>query len=334
MCLSSHFPFEWSRGVGHIRICYWPDIWFEIIVLSLITHPAYDIPLPEGHRFPATKFSHLMACLARKELLTHFNVMHPEPAQARDLAITQDPAYVAAIADGTLDREALRVLGLQWSDVLAQRSFLAVNGTLLAARQAIQHGLACHAAGGTHHAHYGHGAGFCVFNDLAYTATRLCDEGQVSSVLILDCDVHQGDGTARILATDPRVFTCSLHCRTNYPARKAQSDLDVEIEKGASDDAYLTILTDTLHRLDMLGVRPDLVLYDAGVDVHVHDKLGYLELSDAGILARDRQVLRHFRQRGVPVATVIGGGYGQDIAEVAQRHSLVFRAAIEEAGEG
>lgn len=306
--------------------------WFKSIVLSLITHPDYDIPLPEGHRFPATKFSHLMACLTRDNLLPNFKVLHPDPVQASDLAVTQDPAYVAAIANGTLDSEALRVLGLQWSDVLARRSFLAVNGTLLAARQALQHGMACHAAGGTHHAHYGHGAGFCVFNDLAYAATRLCDEGDVSSVLILDCDVHQGDGTARILATDPRIFTCSLHCRTNYPARKATSDLDVEIEKDTSDDAYLAILAETLHELDKRAVRPDLVLYDAGVDVHANDRLGYLAVSDAGILARDQHVLRHFRQRGVPVATVIGGGYGHDIAEVAQRHSLVFRAAIIEAG--
>ena len=173
-----------------------------------------------------------------------------------------------------------------------------------------------------------------MFNDLAYAATRLCNEGAVSSVLIIDCDVHQGDGTARILADDPRIFTCSLHCRTNYPARKATSDWDVELEKGMQDTEYLNVLDQTLQGLDARGVRPDLVIYDAGVDVHNDDRLGYLSLSNAGILARDGMVLRHFRSRNIPVATVIGGGYGHDITEVAARHSLVFRAAIAEYAKG
>ena len=303
-------------------------------MLTLVTHPAYDIPLPDGHRFPATKFSRLMARLRQDGLLAGFATAMPAPAARADLASTQDAAYVDAIAEGTLDRESLRVLGLNWSRVLADRSFLAVNGTLLTARRALEYGLACHAAGGTHHAHHGHGAGFCVFNDLAYTAARLVEEGRVGTVLILDCDVHQGDGTARILAGRPELFTCSLHCRANYPARKATSDLDVEIEKGAGDAAYLDILGDTLHRLRK-NMTPDLVIYDAGVDVHEGDRLGLLNLTYDGIRQRDAMVLRHFRARGIPVATVIGGGYGTDIDEVAFRHSLVFHAAAAEyAGDG
>ncbi len=302
-------------------------------MLTLVTHPAYDIPLPDGHRFPATKFSRLMLRWRADGLLSGFATAIPEPAARNELARTQDAAYVDAIADGTLDRESLRVLGLNWSRVLADRSFLAVNGTLLTARRALEHGLACHAAGGTHHAHHGHGAGFCVFNDLAYTASRLVDEGRVGTVLILDCDVHQGDGTARILAERPELFTCSLHCRANYPARKATSDLDIEIEKGADDAAYLGILDDTLHRLQRL-VTPDLVIYDAGVDVHEGDRLGLLKLSYDGIRQRDAMVLRYFRARGIPVATVIGGGYGTDIDEVAFRHSLVFHAAAAEFSGG
>ena len=196
---------------------------------------------------------------------------------------TQDAAYVDAIAEGTLDRESLRVLGLNWSRVLADRSFLAVNGTLLTARRALEYGLACHAAGGTHHAHHGHGAGFCVFNDLAYTAARLVEEGHVGTVLILDCDVHQGDGTARILAGRPELFTCSLHCRASYPARKATSDLDVEVERHIDDAGYMAILAETLARLEDLVPEPDLVLYDAGVDVHADDRLGLLSLSYDGI---------------------------------------------------
>ena len=299
-------------------------------MLCLVSHPDYDIPLPDGHRFPATKFSRIVARLESDDILGAFEGLTPEPALPTDLAITQDPDYIAAIADGTLDQKSLRVLGLSWSQVLANRSFLAVNGTLLAARKALEFGLACHAAGGTHHAHFAHGAGFCVFNDLAYTAVRLRCEGAVRQVLILDCDVHQGDGTARILQTHDDIFTCSVHCGKNYPARKAVSDLDVEIERGAGDRAYLATLSDTLNRLTVLCPNPDLVVYDAGVDVHSDDRLGLLDLSYDGIRARDAMVLRHFRGREVPVATVIGGGYGTDLDEVAFRHSLVFRAALAE----
>ena len=299
-------------------------------MLCLVSHPDYDIPLPDGHRFPATKFSRIVARLESDGVLGAFERLTPEPALPTDLEITQDPGYIAAIADGTLDRESLRVLGLSWSQVLANRSFLAVNGTLLAARKALEFGWACHAAGGTHHAHFAHGAGFCVFNDLAYTAVRLRYEGAVRQVLILDCDVHQGDGTARILQTHDDIFTCSVHCGKNYPARKAVSDLDVEIERGAGDAAYLATLSDTLDRLTVLCPNPDLVVYDAGVDVHSDDRLGLLDLSYDGIRARDAVVLRHFRGREVPVATVIGGGYGTDLDEVAFRHSLVFRAALAE----
>ena len=298
-------------------------------MLSLVSHPDYDIPLPDGHRFPATKFSALMARLAADQLRDRFTLHQPDPAHPADLARTQAPAYVDAIARGTLDADALRILGLTWSKVLANRSFLAVNGTLLAARQALVHGLACHAAGGTHHAHYGHGAGYCVFNDLAYTAARLLEEGAVRQVLILDCDVHQGDGTARILEGRDAAFTCSVHCQANYPARKATSNLDVEVERGAGDHDYLAILADTLAHLDTAMPQPDLVLYDAGVDVHEGDRLGLLSLSYEGIRTRDAMVLRHFRSRNVPVATVIGGGYGTDLDEVAYRHSLVFHAALE-----
>ena len=298
-------------------------------MLSLVSHPDYDIPLPDGHRFPSTKFSALMARLAADGILDHFTLHHPGPASADDLARTQDPAYIEAIAAGTLDAAALRVLGLTWSRVLANRSFLAVNGTLLAARQALLHGLACHAAGGTHHAHFGHGAGYCVFNDLAYSAVSLLEEGTVRRVLILDCDVHQGDGTARILEGWDAAFTCSMHCKANYPARKATSNLDVEVPRGAGNDEYIAILGTTLAELESRLPAPDLVLYDAGVDVHADDRLGLLSLDYDGIRSRDEMVLRHFRSRGVPVATVIGGGYGTDLEEVAFRHSLVFHVALD-----
>ena len=303
-------------------------------MLPLVTHPDYDIPLPDGHRFPATKFSALMARLAEDGIDSYFTRLQPVPASRSDLLATQDAAYIDAIADGTLDADAIRVLGLKWSQVLANRSFLAVNGTLLTARQALRHGLACHAAGGTHHAHFGHGAGYCVFNDLAYASVKLTGDGEARSVLILDCDVHQGDGTARILQDRPDIFTCSIHCKANYPARKATSDLDVEVDRHADDAAYMAILEDTLAELYRRVPSVDLVMYDAGIDVHEGDRLGLLNLSYDGIRTRDALVLRHFRGRGIPVATVIGGGYGTDMDEVAFRHAMVFHAALAEYRNG
>jgi len=294
-------------------------------MLYFVTHPDYDIPLPPEHRFSASKFSALMSYLIADKLTQGVRIVFPNPVKRDDLARVHDRRYIDAVAEGTLDPSALRVLGLPWSRQLARRSFLAPAGTYLAAKKALAHGLACHAAGGTHHAHYGHGAGFCVFNDLAYAATRMIERGEAGSVLILDADVHQGDGTARILDKQSAIFTCSLHCVKNYPARKAKSDLDVEIPRGAGDQLYLSILNDTLHQI-MARITPDLVLYDAGVDVHRGDALGWLDLSDAGILARDEMVLDWFCRRGIPVATVIGGGYSPDQAVLAARHALIFRA--------
>jgi len=295
-------------------------------MLYFVTHPEYDIPLPPEHRFTATKFSSLMSYLVREKLTEGVRLVLPNPVSAEDLARVHDPEYIDAVASGTLDEKALRVLGLPWSARLARRSFLAPAGTYLAAKKALAHGISCHAAGGTHHAHYSHGAGYCVFNDLAYAATRLVDEGRARTVLILDADVHQGDGTARILRSEAGIFTCSLHCGKNYPVRKAESDLDVEIPRGAGDEAYLRIMNETLRQLTG-RLTPDLVLYDAGVDVHRDDALGWLDLSDAGILARDEMVLDWFCSRGIPVATVIGGGYSPDEKVLAARHGLVFRAA-------
>lgn len=295
-------------------------------MLYFVTHPEYDIPLPPEHRFPASKFSSLMSYLVQEKLTEGVRLIFPNPVSQQDLARVHDSQYINAVAEGTLDASALRLLGLPWSPQLARRSFLAPGGTYLAARKAQAHGLACHAAGGTHHAHHSYGAGFCVFNDLAYAATRLINRGEARTVLILDADVHQGDGTARILKGEAGIFTCSLHCGKNYPTRKAESDLDVDIPRGSGDEAYLSIMHDTLGQI-MSKMTPDLVLYDAGVDVHRDDALGWLDLSDEGILARDDMVLDWFCRRGIPVATVIGGGYSPDDAVLAARHGLIFRAA-------
>ena len=293
----------------------------------IIYHPSYDIPLPEKHRFPGTKYSLLIQHLQNLGLMESFLKYVPKPATVEHLSIAHQVSYIQAIETGNLSRKQQVRLGLPWSKILRQRSFIAPNGTLLAAQLALRKGIACHAAGGTHHAHWNFGAGFCVFNDLAFTARALIKMRLAKRILILDCDVHQGDGTARILSNDRNILTCSIHCAENYPAKKAHSDLDFPISRGSNDDDYLSVLGRCLNQIDRMNFSPDFVLYDAAVDVHINDKLGLLNMTSDGIYERDRVVLSHFKTDQVPIAITIGGGYGETHEEVAQRHSIVFRSA-------
>ena len=292
----------------------------------IVYHPSYDIPLPENHRFPGTKYSALITVLESTGIIENYLKYLPKPATVEYLSIAHDPVYIRAIETGNLSKQQQTKLGLPWSETLLQRSFLAPSGTLLAAQLALQTGVACHAAGGTHHAHWDFGAGFCVFNDLAYAARALIAMKLAKRILILDCDVHQGDGTASILSNDMDIFTCSIHCAENYPQKKAKSDLDFPIPRGSGDEEYLSTLAQCLNELDRINFMPDLILYDAAVDVHNNDKLGFLKMTSDGIYHRDQVVLSHFKDRQVPVATTIGGGYGETHEEVAQRHSIVFSA--------
>ena len=292
----------------------------------IIYHPSYNIPLPENHRFPGTKYSALIKELESTGIIENYLKYLPKPATVEYLSIAHDPVYIRAIETGNLSKQQQTKLGLPWSETLLQRSFLAPSGTLLAAQLALQTGVACHAAGGTHHAHWDFGAGFCVFNDLAYAARALIAMKLAKRILILDCDVHQGDGTASILSNDMDIFTCSIHCAENYPQKKANSDLDFPIPRGSGDEEYLSTLAQCLNELDRINFVPDLILYDAAVDVHNNDKLGFLKMTSDGIYHRDQVVLSHFKDRQVPVATTIGGGYGETHEEVAQRHSIVFSA--------
>ena len=262
----------------------------------------------------------------------------PEPATDAQLHTVHDAAYVAAFCNGTLGRDAMRRIGFPWAPGLVDRTRTAAGGALLAARLALDPanptGIACNTAGGTHHAHRDFGSGFCILNDLAVAAAVLVEEDAVDQVLILDCDVHQGDGTATIFARQPRVFTCSVHCGVNFPARKPPSDLDVDVPEFIDDDGYDAILrgdTPLFRGVDWLleQVEPDLVLYDAGVDVHADDRLGRLSLTDDGITRRDTRVLEACRAHGVPVACVIGGGYDADHHRLAARHALLHRAAFD-----
>ncbi|TLX54410.1 histone deacetylase [Stutzerimonas nosocomialis] len=295
--------------------------------LPLVFHDDYSPPLPPGHRFPMEKFRLLRDHLVASGLTTDETLLRPELCPTELLTLAHDAGYVERYCTGAMSREELRRLGLPWSEALAQRTVRAVGGSLLAADRALEHGLACHLAGGTHHAHRDHASGFCIFNDLAIIALSLLESGRVGRVLIFDCDVHQGDGTARILENVPDAVTVSLHCEKNFPARKARSDWDIGLAPGLGDADYLAVVDQTLNYLLPL-YQPDLVLYDAGVDVHRDDALGLLDLTDAGLRARDSAVIEHCLGRDIPVVGLIGGGYDKDRAAVARRHaSLHFSAA-------
>jgi acetoin utilization deacetylase AcuC-like enzyme len=236
------------------------------------------------------------------------------------------PDYVQAYCTGTLSSGAIRRIGLPWSAALANRTCIAVGGSVLTARLALRYGLACNTAGGTHHAFPSYGSGFCIFNDLAIAARILQHENLVQRLLILDLDVHQGDGTAAIFQHDSTIFTFSMHCEANFPGTKQRSDLDVPLPVGMEDDEYLQTLAAYLPDL-LSQLRPDLVLYNAGVDPHRGDRLGKLALTDSGIFRREMQVLGTCISQGYPTACVIGGGYADDLNALVYRHSLLHRAA-------
>ncbi len=290
----------------------------------VVHHPAYVTPLPASHRFPMPKFARLLACLRETGLLLPAQEFMPEPAPRAWLELAHEVRYVTDVLEQRLDAMAVRQLGLPLSPVLTMRSRCAVAGTLLTARLALEHGIACNTAGGSHHAFAGHGAGFCVFNDVAVAASVLLAEGLIAKALVIDLDVHQGDGTAAMLAMEPRVHTLSVHCRANYPVRKQQSDLDVALDAGTGDAEYLAVLDGLLPPL-LDRLRPDLVFYNAGVDPHREDRLGRLALTDAGLAARERLVLELCRSRGLPVACVVGGGYADDLDVLARRHALLHQ---------
>ena len=294
--------------------------------LAVVYHRAYSAPLPPGHRFPMEKFRRLHDHLLEHRLVARKDVHAPQPAGRALLGLAHDAAYVDGVLGRTLGEAAVRRIGFALTPELVERSRAAVAGTLLTARLALDRGIACNTAGGSHHAFAAHGAGYCVFNDVAVAARALLAEGAVERVLIVDLDVHQGDGTAAILAADRGAFTFSMHCDRNFPAAKQASDRDVALAAGIGDDAYLRVLDAELGPL-LERVAPELVFYNAGVDPHADDRLGRLCLTDAGLAARDRVVLAACRRAGAAVAGVVGGGYSRDVDALVARHALLFREA-------
>ncbi|CAN1514277.1 AcuC Deacetylases, including yeast histone deacetylase and acetoin utilization protein [Caulobacteraceae bacterium] len=296
-------------------------------LLPIVHHPDYTADTPDGHRFPMQKFARLAEILRQHGLVPH-GFATPEPIARANLIRAHTPAYVDAVLGRTLDPAAVRRIGFSLTERVVLRAQLATAGTLLAARLALQEGLACNSAGGSHHARADQGAGFCVFNDVAVAASVLLAEGVVKQILVVDLDVHHGDGTALIFRDEPRVFTLSMHCDDNWPLEKPPSDLDVALPKGTGDAGYLAALDDCLLAL-LDQVRPELVFYIAGVDPHQEDRLGKLALTDQGLMTRERRVIEAVRGRAIPLVAVLGGGYGHDVDAVARRHSFVFHAAAD-----
>ncbi|TMP79463.1 histone deacetylase [Pseudoalteromonas phenolica] len=295
--------------------------------LPLVYHPNYSFSFDPKHRFVMSKFANLFNEVKSMGLIGD-NLVQPELGSPTPLELVHCEDYIWDLWRNQLNDKAMRRIGLPWSEQLMARTFTAPLGTLKTAELALEHGIACHLAGGTHHAHYDFGSGYCMVNDLAFTSTTLIQQGKVNNVLIFDLDVHQGDGTAAMLKHNPYVFTCSIHCEKNFPFRKHDSDLDIGLENHLEDAAYLNIVRETLTGL-IEDLNPDLVLYDAGVDVWEQDTLGKLNISWQGLEKRDALVLTTCQSKGVPVATVIGGGYDKDHLRLAKRHAIVVKQAAQ-----
>lgn len=296
----------------------------------IVHHPDYDAKFPPGHRFPMSKYKFLMEAIRERELVGEDNLFVPAPAHASWLKLTHCSTYVDQVVNATVPHKIEREIGFPVDERVSRRARLAVSGTVLAARLALEHGIACNAAGGSHHARHNQGAGFCTFNDAAVASNVLLADGSVERIAIIDLDVHQGDGTAQIFAGEDRVFTFSMHGERNYPVRKVKSDLDIGLADGTIDDAYLETLQSVLPEV-LKRSRPDIVFYNAGVDPHREDRLGRLALTEDGLRRRDRTVMGFFRKNGVPVCGVIGGGYSTDIEALAARHAILFESAAETA---
>ena len=285
----------------------------------------FNLPLPAGHRFPGGKYTMLRERLLDEAVL-HCDQLHCSPlADTADLHRAHDVDYVAQFESGSLDREAMRRIGFPWSEHLVRRARATVGGAVAAARAALDEGISGQLAGGTHHAHRDFGSGYCVYNDQAVAALRALASKWVERVAIIDLDVHQGDGSAAILTGNPLVFVFSIHGEKNFPFRKSTSDLDVALPDGADDAAYLDALDE--HLSAVFAFRPDLVLYQAGVDPLKEDRLGRLALTYAGLKARDEMVFRACLLNGVPVAMALGGGYCDPIDASVEAYANTYRAA-------
>lgn len=290
--------------------------------------PIYKYQLPEGHRFPMSKYVLIAEQLLYEGTLQEDSFFVPDALSDEMILKTHTPEYLNKLSRLDLTRKESRAIGFPISQALITRGKHIAHGTLTCAYHAMSDGVSLNVAGGTHHSFADHGEGFCVFNDFAITANILLARGDVKQILIVDLDVHQGNGTASIFQDNPAVYTFSMHGAKNYPLRKQKSDLDIGLEDGCDDRTYLDILMVQLPRL-MDEVSPDIVFYLAGVDVLKTDRLGRLGLSRAGVIERDRFVYSICQERSIPVVVTMGGGYSTQLADIVEAHANTFRLAQE-----
>ncbi len=289
-------------------------------------HDHFVLPLPPGHRFPMAKYSRLRQRVLAEGLIRQDCLLVSPPASDEDLLRVHTGDYLDRVKSGRLTGKQIRRIGFPWSPQMVERSRRSVGGTIAACRSAVREGLSVNLAGGTHHAHPGFGSGFCVFNDVAVAARASQARGWAKRVLIVDCDVHQGDGTAAVFSRDRTVFTFSIHGARNFPFRKTTGDIDLPLSDGVGDAEYLELLKEGLWRA-LSQARADLVIYLAGADPYRADSFGRLGLSKAGLADRDRRVLTACRSAEVPVAVVMGGGYAAEVDDIVEIHLATVRAA-------
>jgi acetoin utilization deacetylase AcuC-like enzyme len=297
--------------------------------MRAFTSARYTVALGH-HSYPMDKYRLVPERLLAEKTLTQDELVEPEPVTLDDVLRVHTPDYVYAFMNGALERKALLRLGLPWSPELVRRAFAVIGGTLGAARLALEEGTAANLAGGTHHAFADHGEGYCIFNDLVIVLRRLRAEGTAKRFLIIDLDVHQGNGTAALCQTDVEVFTFSMHGENNYPVRKEHSSWDISLPDGTTDEQYLDLLTQALPQL-LDRFSPDLIFYQAGVDVLAGDRFGKLALTMTGVGERDRLVSEFVRRAGLPLVVTLGGGYAHDIHRIVEAHCQTVRIACRHA---
>jgi acetoin utilization deacetylase AcuC-like enzyme len=290
--------------------------------LSVVNHEDYFAKIGDDHKFPINKFGELANYLIKKNIVKNFH--KPYLCSEETLKRAHSKNYIKNIKNKTLDKNVVKKIGFPLVDSVVQRSLVATGGTVLAAKLAINYGLACNTAGGSHHANFEGGAGYCVFNDVAVASYYLLDRGLANKILIVDLDVHQGNGNAEIFKNNKNVFTFSMHSKSNYPAKKSISDLDVELEDNIEDKEYIDLLKMNLNQLNQENF--DYAFYVAGVDIHFNDRLGKLKISDEGVKKRDELVTENFFSKGIPLCGVLGGGYNRDFNKLVELHSFLHQS--------
>ena len=290
-------------------------------MLPIVNHPDYVAQIGDDHRFPIKKFSELIKLLQKKNIATTQNTFQPSEVSKKTLLNVHSEEYINKINNLSLDKDEIRKLGFPLVKSVRRRSFVATGGTVLASKLAVKHKLACNTAGGSHHAFPNEGNGYCVFNDVAVAASYLKKKFKFKKILILDLDVHQGDGTAKIFENDDNVFTVSIHSKKNYPSKKQNSNIDIELEDGIEDEKYLNIVNLLLQRIK--DFQFDFVFYVAGVDVHFEDRLGKLNITETGIKKREELVINNFFKKNIPLCGVLGGGYNHNFEQLINLHSIL-----------